>query len=339
MIKVLGLIPGARDATSFYRGLGPWQAIAKSNPNIQFDYVDANAILDWTEIYNYDLFFGQRLYSEDHCTNILSIRKMGKPVWIDYDDNLFEVPEDNPTFKAYMTVQHHKNIKFILNNSDIVTASTSDLCKVLIEQTAYESLRTDMFYVIPNALHDSFPLSLPEQNVKSMRALWRGSITHENDIYQFKKQIINAARDWHFTFFGAKHHFITSEIDKSQYVYVEPKPLIYYFEFLQSRQWGISIVPLVDNNFNRCKSNINWIESTYAGAVTLAPDWPEWQKPGIINYKDADDLEEKLAWIKPGGQDFNYQLSKNYINENLLLSQVNKKRLTILKKLFPNVEN
>lgn len=263
---------------------------------------------------------------------------MGKPIWVDYDDNLFDVPDDNPTYKFYMTAQVKKNLRFIINNSDIVTTSTLELLKEILNNT--DTLLMSKFFVIPNALHDEFPLTLPETNVKTRNILWRGSLTHENDLYQYRNEISRIAiGDCQLTFFGSKHHFIKAEIPDA--IFVDPKPLIYYFEFLQSRQWAISIVPLVDNIFNRCKSNINWIESTYAGAVTLAPDWPEWNKPGVVNYTSKEDFYIKLFGMlnSPIMLADKYQESKNYINENLLLTKVNEKRVTILKKLFPNVEN
>ena len=34
----------------------------------------------------------------------------------------------------------------------------------------------------------------------------------------------------------------------------------------------ISVCPLADNQFNRCKSNIKWLESTMSGAAVVASD-------------------------------------------------------------------
>jgi hypothetical protein len=44
------------------------------------------------------------------------------------------------------------------------------------------------------------------------------------------------------------------------------------------------MVPLHVSDFNRAKSNIGWIEAVHAGAITVAPDFQEWRRPGVINY-------------------------------------------------------
>jgi hypothetical protein len=47
------------------------------------------------------------------------------------------------------------------------------------------------------------------------------------------------------------------------------------------------VVPLVNDAFNRCKSNIAWIEATNAGAVTIAPSYlPEFRGPAMHPLQD-----------------------------------------------------
>ena len=56
----------------------------------------------------------------------------------------------------------------------------------------------------------------------------------------------------------------------------------------------LAVVPLKDNLFNHAKSNLAWIEATCAGAMTLAPDWPEWRRPGVSNYESPLNFKKLL---------------------------------------------
>jgi hypothetical protein len=94
-------------------------------------------------------------------------------------------------------------------------------------------------------------------------------------------------------------------------------------------------VPLADSIFNRCKSNIAWIEGSFAGAVCLVPDWEEWQMPGTVRYSNPAEYGEKMKLLL--NNNFNYRkyndLSWEYIMDNLTLSRVNGQRIEILKGL------
>ena len=102
-------------------------------------------------------------------------------------------------------------------------------------------------------------------------------------------------------------------------------------------RWGVfpgrpkrAITPLCDTPFNRAKSNISWIESTVAGAVCVAPDFPEWNRPGIINYGPTRPFKDAvLEALEVANHGFENKKSEEFIRENLMLSTVNQKRILI----------
>jgi hypothetical protein len=63
-----------------------------------------------------------------------------------------------------------------------------------------------------------------------------------------------------------------------------------YFEILMELKPEIMIVPLQQNKFNECKSNIALIEGTLAGAVILAPNLPEFREAGACCWNKAEDI-------------------------------------------------
>jgi hypothetical protein len=174
---------------------------------------------------------------------------------------------------------------------------------------------------------------------------WRGSATHDKDLALVTEQIakvIERNLSWTYQFVGEPFWWTMERLDQvpglkpKSITHVEPLDPIVYFEFLQKVKPALFIVPLEDIAFNRAKSNIAWIEATYAGAVAIAPDWPEWRKPGVINYNTPEEFGKVFADALKGGVfdlRARWQESRDYIAANLLLSQVNRVREVVLRGL------
>jgi hypothetical protein len=111
--------------------------------------------------------------------------------------------------------------------------------------------------------------------------------------------------------------------------------IIDYFKFFSELNPNIFIYTLKDTPFNRAKSNISWIEATYAGASVIAPEFlPEFANmPGVITYNELmDSVFENVKDLNKGLAITN-DLSWKYISQNLLLSQVNNQRYQSLLAL------
>ena len=94
------LIPNPTDGTSLYRGWGPLSRIKKHLPEVEF--IVANTV-DWSVLINCDGAFLQRPFTEGHLKICEMIKNMGIKLWVDYDDDLLNVPRSNPTFENYST--------------------------------------------------------------------------------------------------------------------------------------------------------------------------------------------------------------------------------------------
>jgi hypothetical protein len=219
-----------------------------------------------------------------------------------------------------------KNIEECIKFSDIVTVSTQAM-------KDYYSKFNPNIIVINNAHNDyQYPFKEVTETVNSIN--WRGSNTHREDIRSVKEKIFSLAKtypEWAWTFMGSDLWYITEGI-KTFFSFKECD-IIDYFKFIRELKSAIQINPLLDNIFNRGKSNISWLEATYAGSVSIVPDFPEFDKPGTIRYKDIDNFSYLLEKVIKS-KDFrhsNYLQSYEYIWDNLLLSQINKKRLEIIE--------
>lgn len=280
-----------------------------------------------------------------------------KQVWIDYDDWLYGVPLFNKASRIYNNPAIQNNMSTMLAKADIVSVSTPFLqeqVRSIIRRIAKGAqsepgllLDPSKVVVVPNAYDMDLmnPLTEaakpPHQN---KIVAWRGSGTHDKDLLCVTpalKEAIGKHLDWTYNFIGEPFWLTIEMLDEvpgikdSNVILTETIDPIDYLGFLEKTRPALMIVPLDDCPFNRSKSNIAWIEATHAGAVTLAPDFEEWRRPGIINYTDSKDFEVKLDSFLRGELDGGYQWrqSRDFIKNTLTLTKVNERRQDIINCL------
>lgn len=348
-------MPNALDATSLYRGVGPLQSLRRRmGRDIE---MRIGGDVNWGTLKGIDAVFMQRPAMDSHVQILNMAHANRKPVWVDYDDDLYHVPFNNRTFKLYSNPKIQNNISTLIAKADVLTVSTPQLAetfRAILEQIGRAQqkepglkLSPGKIHVVPNAydIEHLDPLSDATKAPHQRNIVcWRGSGTHDKDLMAFTPEICKAVGrhlDWTYNFVGEPFWWTMEQLDQvkgvkpTTVIQTETIDPIEYFNFLKNTLPALMIVPLEDCPFNRAKSNIAWVEATHAGAVTLAPDWPEWQRPGIINYKDAYDFELKLETFLRGGNDGMalWKQSRDFILENLTLSKVNMLREVIVRDL------
>ena len=320
-IKICDVAP--RGACSYYRSIGPLSKLSKINPEIKVEYVDA---ISWMVLSDADILFLARPVEQNYIDAIELAQSFGLKVWIDFDDALGILPTDNPGHKYFTQDYIQKNISLAIHRADIVTVSTESI------KSIYAEINPNI-HVVENAFNDyNYPFVKREN--KSSYISWRGSNTHRNDLLSVENDIARISFDfehWHFVFIGGDPWYICP---KKNGTMIEDLEIVKYNRFLYNLQPDIHICPLLVSDFNACKSNISWIESTWAGAACLAPPLPEFSKPGVINYTDNFGyLLEKLIKSREFRQT-HYLQSFEYIHDNLLLSKINQKRIEIIEEVF-----
>ncbi len=335
MIKILCASPTSFDATSFYRAYGIFPDLQRKL-EIQVDPFVTGA---WPQIGMYDILYLQR----PNNPKLLDLAKYAKEhlklkIWVDFDDNLFDLPPESRAFFEYdmktKTVMHN-----ILKLADVTTVSTPTLKRVFM------GLGLSNILVIPNAFNDFWHKMSEKWNKESKNVVWRGSDTHVADMVYFGNAILDAIEKSSdmYHFLGYNPWSITNAVPfHAPGIFGEPAARVWvhksednfnYHKLLKDLSPRIMHVPLIDNSLNAAKSNIAWIEATFAGAVTIAPAWAEWKKPGVICYSS---FEEYTQLLTTQTDDFGkaWAQSKDYIQTNLLLSQVNELRMDMLLRLI-----
>jgi len=317
------------DPDSFYRGLGPFAQLSRTHG---VRLVQSSA-WHWGVVSQCDCVFMQKPWMPGHLTVAEICRDTNTPLWVDCDDHMLAWPEHDHYFHDITRCRANINRIFALAN--ILTVSTEALANV------FGKVGT----VVPNAHNDRFWTFSEGKRDKVIS--WRGGSAHDADLAPVLPAIGRAAKefpDWRWHFFGQTHWEIAKLIPRERCVChaFNPDVLGYMMNFARTRP-AIHFVALEDTPFNRCKSNIAWLEATHAGAVTLAPNFEEWRRPGIHNYRDPSDFEHQLrVLIQQNEADRRKDVaqSRKFIRQNLLLSQVNQMRLEVLRviqahKQFP----
>lgn len=318
MIRVLTRIPHPTDGVSMYRGFGPLGHLRRIM-DIEFQQLNE---FNWAVLSQAQILYMVRPATDHDVSLVKMAKKCRVPVWIDYDDHILSIPKSNPSYPFYAKESHQNNIKWLIHNADMVTASVDYLRDELQKYRFTSSIVT-----VPNAfpshmLYWDEPL-IPRKPIIS----WRGSRTHDKDLslaHEFYRATQKSLVNWQFHFFG-EIDYQTQDIFEPGRAVIHPySDVIDYMHEFHKSGTSLHLIPLEDNPFNRSKSNIAWIEASWAGAACIAPDFPEFQKPGITHFgKDSPTNPDDLV-----------KLSRDYIRENLMIEDVNLTRVEIINHLI-----
>lgn len=330
MIRLMVFVPNPLDATSFYRGMGPLTQLVQRHDDLLID--DRETVINWATLAKYDAIFLQRPYTDQHLQICKIAYDNGVPLWVDYDDDLFTVPTDNPTFPVYGNKEVQKQVATIIAMANVVSVSTPHLAE------RYAPMNPNI-KVIPNAMDDRLLKWRPIiKRDKQKLVLWRGSNTHHKDLACVAHELIEIANEYldvTWEFIGFNPWFITDQMPQKQVIVAGAMDVMDYFRFLARTKPGIAVVPLFPNLFNKSKSNIAWMEAAFCGAPALVPTIPEWDRPGTVAYTTPTDFGQKLREMFKGAWDL-AGLAKDswdYITDNLMLSKTNVLRRELLSEL------
>ena len=331
MKKILLATRDQSDTTSFLRAWGAFTTKEISSIIEPCPYPNVMGWEnDWTFFFRHDIIYLHRPNSHIDEVIINRAKLLGIPLWVDLDDDLQNVPESNSCYRYYMNKATQDVVELAIKEADVLTVGGETHAKRL--RDTYKREVT----LIPNAL-DNRLLSLKKPHVRNKRIAWRGSDSHQIDLVAFQEQILRLLReypDWQWFFFGRYPLILQHE----KYDNVKWGPeinLAEYYVALTHFNAEIHIVPMLDNVFNRVKSNLSWSDATLAGSVAVVPDFEEFQRPGCFTYTDKANFYNHIRQLmdrERNDQKF-HDDSWEWIKENILMSKVNEKRIEIIKNL------
>jgi glycosyltransferase involved in cell wall biosynthesis len=336
-MKILSVCPSAADGTSWYRCSGPLS-------RMEMDYEDVSYIeygsqdVSWDVLARFDVLFLQRPHTNWHLRLANKALFMGLKVWIDFDDLLWDLPNMHRNYHDYNKEEYRMALHGLANlpkGQSLITVSTyhlSDMVKKHFNDDAN-------VHVVPNAINEKvFPRHKISFAENADMIGWRGSDTHDIDLMYVEDNLFDVPEQYKFDFFGYVPKRLA--IEAKNVGFTRPCNLLEYFAHLvTAKKWRIFWVYLHDNDFNRSKSNIAWMEATLAGAICVANSLPEWTTVPCVNYEYPMHLANRIQQAMGMDSDSRYDLwrkSRDLIYDQYTLEKTNKLRYELLTNLLKN---
>ena len=330
MSRILFICPDKTDPTAFYRASGITHDLAEQSGHIIHTIAWNEIAVSWQTLSNYDLLFLQRPFTKVAVDICAYAKDMNRPVWIDYDDNLWELNPENKAFHTYNDANTKEYVKECVKAADAVTVPTEYLRQI------YGPYNKNT-QVIPNAFNENI-IKRPELKPREKKVLWRGPESHIYDLMTYAKEINQASAEfpeYEFIFMGYYPWFLSETDNKG---YLPGLDIIMYHKRIFDLAPTLMHVPLHDNSFNRCRSNIAFIEGSYAGAVCVVPAW--WNLPYAMTYQNGPEYYEAMRLVLSGEVDAVKMNAEawEYIMDCLTLKKVNQKRADLIETLLEGLK-
>ena len=253
------------------------------------------------------------------------------PVITEVDDYAFGVNTDNVNYESFNPDSDViKIIKAQLKDSDALIVSTQEL------KEKYSYLN-DKIYIVPNSIDFKFYSKLKNNKHKSYINIgWQGASGHKRDLEIIEPvvhRILKKYKNVRFTFLGGAEGIPESFRNnkriklKNMWITVEK-----FRKFKAKEGFDIELAPLFDTEFNRCKSNLRYLEASALKIPTVASD--------VGPYKDAvaELCTEESEWYTTlctliGNPEYRKSLGKKAyrdVKKHYNLIDVTEKYLTVL---------
>lgn len=215
------------------------------------------------DVSNWDVIWIARPLYYAMLPVIREARKHGKPILVDIDDWLLDVPVDHHDAAFLRNSALQATLRRSLRGADAVTVSTP----AIAERCAEIGLTS---HLLPNAIDTSQFLRWPKDNT-SVTIAFCGGLNHAPDVSLISSPLLQLLQDKRT---GVRVVSIGCPIPElagiEGYTHYDQVAATEYPCLLSSLRVDIGLAPLHDTPFNRAKSDIKYLEYSATGAVTIA---------------------------------------------------------------------
>ena len=227
------------------------------------------------------------------------------------DDIVFkeDIPDYNRCKDAFVDKEIIDSILSIMGMMDEITVTCKYMKDYYIEKTGNKKIT-----VIPNYppkfwldrfYHRERVEKLYDQNKKRPRILYSGSGTHvdvlnrtgmNDDFKHVISAMIKARKKFKFVWKGCFPISLRPYIDNGDMEFIDWSPLPDYPKGLFDTNCNASFAPLIDNVFNKSKSNIKIIEAGALGMPGVFQDLCTYEEADL-KFTSGDDLIQQLEYL------------------------------------------
>lgn len=227
------------------------------------------------QVVDADLVVIQRdfpFYRDAYRAVVAKAREFNKPIVYETDDLILETPEELPQYKLYR--DSRTGVLLAMLEADAIITSTEELKKKLCKHNPH-------VFVLNNCLEDDLWKVRNPKTVKDAEPIsicYVGSASHSPDIEMIapvlQKVLQKFGNKVTLTFWGVKPPDSLISLDTVKWIDQSVRSYATFIECMSSLDIDIAIAPLKDNEFNRCKSHIKFLEYSAMGAAGVYSDLP-----------------------------------------------------------------
>lgn len=288
------------------------------------DRNDMGRILEWC-----NTIVAQSPAGVDSVALSLQYQKMGKVVIVDYDDLVYSCSPFNPAYKTLglknVDVNDIHGVKhsywkdgergFSIKDNYCRMRSQEDLFKIVdgvsvtteVLKEEYEKQNEclkDKVVILPNSIDFELFRPFPKKDTGKIRIGWTTSSSHLNEIWiarDVMKPILKKYGDKVCfvqigDLFELKAVFTPEQLEFHNFIDIEMYPLK-----LASLNLDIGICPLVNDEFNKHKSQLKWTEYSTMRVPAVVSDLEPYNcvEDGVTGYKAKTNEEfiDKLSLL------------------------------------------
>lgn len=302
-------VNNAFGGVTYYRLIGPKEALEGSK-RVQMDYFGNDQYKDGREDFQkflggYDAVISKHIDNPGGAKALAMACEWNKiPLIYDLDDDLFSVREDQP---AHELGYNKGGLKRVYAATNMSFASAFFVSTKPLEES-YKKFYKEVWgmeipvYVLPNftdpGLYDNFVSTLPEKDIVIG---YHGSMTHDSDletVISTIDRLMSKYKNVRCEMIGSVRKDSVKRLfdnvrNRNNFTLMGGTPAFDSFpSALMSQKWSIGIAPLIDDEFNRGKSHIKYMEYSMKKIPTVASD----VYPYTHNAKEALLCKTKEDW-------------------------------------------
>jgi hypothetical protein len=291
---------------------------SRANSNIHFRTTDTETLIPFAQYYMSEggvrLVRIQRWFGWDKLKFIKEFLKplseqIGFHICYEIDDVLVydDIPKYNLARETFHPEKIGDSVKQIMDLCDIITVSTETLKQFYVRKL---NINPNKVLVIQNYLPrwwigDSMNIDRQMAQYKQQRykpslafccSTNHFDIKNENggvdDFTHLIPWIIRSMNKYNFIFVGGVPQQLMEFVKAGKIQYQPPSDIFNYPHEMQIRKIDLLIAPLIDNEFNRCKSNIKFLEFSALGIPMCGQNISTYNQYTKLVFNNGDDIDK-----------------------------------------------
>lgn len=219
---------------------------------------------------NADILVIHLLGDRDLIPIVYERKKAGLPTIFEISDNFLNFQPGNPATPYYEVPDNRACLLKLVSIADAVQTSTEPLAEIFARYNPN----------IKTFVNQMVSAGTPEREEGFVTVGWGGSSGHFEDITEIAPHIIEwvlSRDDIKFSLMaGENFKSLFDVLPSSKFSWIPPGTIQQYYDFVQSLDIGIA--PIRDDEFNRCRSDVKFMEYASRGVVPICTNAPTYSR-------------------------------------------------------------